>query len=162
MHFRLVSILGLASSLSLLAHHILRRRSRRQIPVVYLSDIPEVHRCLSATGRDDSFAVFCVPDHDRARDGRNVQFSIEKGVVGLDWVLISPGNVRTRRAFSKLAVARNFDVHEVERNGVAYLRVESGDIVSLCANIISEIFAVDEEEPLQLIVSDFQWTPPLG
>jgi len=67
----------------------------------YLFDVQDIHDQLIATAKDASFVVFILPEEDEPESAANVQFSIEGGAAGLDWVLLSPVNVRDKESAAR-------------------------------------------------------------
>ena len=71
-------------------------------PKVKVADVPAIFEKLRAAGKDGSFAAlaFTPPGEPEAV---NIQFSIEDGRIGLDWVLIGPLNIRDKKRFAQFA-----------------------------------------------------------
>ncbi|HKQ14289.1 MAG TPA: hypothetical protein VJT80_12715 [Steroidobacteraceae bacterium] len=127
--------------------------------VVRLSDIPQVYEQLKAEGSNQSFAVFMFSDHGKLGEAGqvNLQFSIENGTVGLDWVLIGPVNVRDEQRIFDFLKARGSMPTRLEANGVGYLRTEKGDLVQLCQHIIKGLYGVKATEDIDLVPEGFSW-----
>src|SRR5262245_28711837 len=86
---------------------------------VTASDIPQVISQLQRSGKDGHFAVLMfVPPGSSDGEPVNLQYSIERGAVGLDWVLISPRNIADQPKVSQLASKLGFLLDEHEMNGV--------------------------------------------
>jgi hypothetical protein len=67
-----------------------------QIDTVSLAEIPRVYEALQSTGEDGSWAGLIPPKSDSDDDEYlNVQFSIESGAIGFDWLLVSSINVHS-------------------------------------------------------------------
>jgi hypothetical protein len=100
---------------------------------VEVTDIPEVFSRLQSSNNYPAFAVFIFapPDRPASADSINIQFSMEDGNPGFDWVLLSPTNIEDRDRFVAFAESKGYDAREMEMNNVRYLRVEGGDLVQL-------------------------------
>jgi hypothetical protein len=141
----------------LVAFFFLRRGKEAGIK---LSEVSAVFEKVKAAGKDGAFAQFCfgVPDETVRDRAVNVQFSVEGGRVGFDWVLISEVNRRDREKFT--ALAGRLDHHVTEHkaaNGCEYLRVEDGDLVALCRASICELYGLPETATLTLVWEGFDW-----
>src|SRR5215831_8416663 len=95
-------------------------------PTLTLRDVPKVLAALSSTGRDGHFAVFLFgPDGQPPApvDALSVQFSIEGGRAGIDWVLLAPLNVESQSRFVEFFERKARPVVRRENNQVKYLRI---------------------------------------
>jgi hypothetical protein len=120
---------------------------------VGLEDIPLIFERLVQAKRDGSFAVllFGRDGGAPAKDGAlNVQFSLEEGRVGLDWVLLAPLNVRARKNVAAFLRRNGRTLRRLEGNGVKYLRTEDGDLVRLCQNLLQKQFGATATQRLTL------------
>lgn len=128
-------------------------------PKVKTVDIPAIFEKLKATGKDANFAVFCfrAPGSTLADNVVNVQFSIESGRIGFDWVLICDQNIQDKDKFVQLAERLGHKVVACEGNGVKYLRVEDGDLPKLCAAAIHDLYSVPSDAELELVPEGFTW-----
>lgn len=141
----------------LVAFFFLRRGKEAGIK---LTEIRAVFEKVKAAGKDETFAQFCfgVPDETVKDRAVNVQFSVESGRVGFDWMLTTEVNRRDRDRF--LAMADRLGHHVTEHkaaNGCEYLRVEDGDLVALCRASISELYGLSETATLTLVWEGFDW-----
>jgi hypothetical protein len=127
-------------------------------PDATLDDIDALHKALEETNRDGAFVVF-MPGPPRAgeSDVLNIQFSQENGNIGLDWVLISSVNIDEKDKFLEICRSHNVQVKERNENGCEYLRVEEGDMVSLCKNAITSLYPGLQGKCLDLVVEGFDW-----
>ena|ERR1700683_2475809 len=68
---------------------------------VSISDIPRVLGELSRSSSVPTYAVFMIwsPDRTEPDDVLNIQFSIEDGRPGFDWVLLEPRNIEDENRF---------------------------------------------------------------
>jgi hypothetical protein len=128
---------------------------------VHLSDVPEVFQQLKQRGSDGSFAVFMFSDHSKSGNENviNLQFSIENGKIGMDWVLLAPVNIRDERRMSDFLVARKTQLRRLTANEVTYLRAESGNLVSICQDIMREMYGVKKDDDIEFLPEGFEWNP---
>jgi hypothetical protein len=127
---------------------------------VKMAAIPAIFVRLQATGKDSSFAVlgFLPPGKTSVQDdGFNVQFSIEGGRIGFDWVLIAPANIRDKDKFVQFAGRLGYKVVACEGNKVKYLRVENGDLPKLCEAVIRDLYSVSPDTDLYFNPDGFTW-----
>jgi hypothetical protein len=127
---------------------------------VELSDIPRVYELLVETLADGRFAVFLFGRNGEPPapvDALNIQFSIEGERPGLDWVLLAPENVSARERVAEFLENEGAIAEERRMNGVSYLRVEGGDLESLCRSVLVEVFGVTDEQQMILIAEGFTW-----
>jgi hypothetical protein len=103
--------------------------------VIRPNRLPAVVEQLRKTGGDGAWAVFMfrttVPSTETTDDYLNLQYSIERRTVGLDWVLLGPRNYADKEALTNFIRRRRHKVEIREMNDVAYLRVEDGNVVEL-------------------------------
>ena len=126
---------------------------------VTVADFPRLVDRVAKTGKDGAFWVVLVPATARS-DGfaANLQVSIERGVVGMDWVLIAQRNIEDRSKFVRLVTARKLRPKELNGNGVRYLRVEtSEDLAALCAEVLKTTYGVTDATRMRLIITGFSW-----
>ena len=120
---------------------------------------------LSHTGREAAWAVFmfrtAIPSLETTDDWLNLQYSIEQGVVGLDWVLLGPRNIADKKAITNFIRRRKHKVEAREVNKVAYLRVEDGDINGLGLGIVLDFYGVASDHEMGLLVQGFLPPPNL-
>ena len=81
----------------------------------------------------------------------NIQYSIERGKFGFDWVLTSTDNIAARSKFQAFAESNGYVVETRNGNGVEYLRVEDGgSLFSLGRTVITDLFSMPESGELGL------------
>jgi hypothetical protein len=127
---------------------------------VRMQDFPALVSALRTTGTEGSFWVVLVSGTARD-DGytANLQYSIEDGVVGMDWVLIAARNVEDKQRFLDLVHAAGAKTYERQGNGVRYLRATAArDLSALGQEVLRQLYGVKSDDRLQLIITDFQWT----
>lgn len=111
---------------------------------ISVSDIGEVYRQLSTQGVETSFAVFIItPSKSEGNETVEIQFSVEEGVTGLDWILMSEPNKREKQRVTQYALHKGAKWQECEMNNWVYLRIEQGDLVELCTSLIRDLFGVE-------------------
>ena len=142
----------------------LRKNSRKPESSLYDSssvkvrDIPRIYTSLKHSGSDGSFAAIMPTKRTKkSEDVVNLQFSIEDGSIGFDWVLISEVNIEDRGRFEALAKSRRFDVRESMMNGVQYLRTTDRNAANLCQMVLSDLYSLSADAELDLIVEGFSW-----
>ncbi len=124
-----------------------------QVP---LHRVGTVYESLRRTGNDGSFAVFMPGSTAGAPD---IQFSVQRGRVGLDWVLLGDASIRGQEAFKKLLDSEEASYREQELNGVRFVRTEDERAPELCRRALEEIFEIDPQGAVTLIVESFEWPP---
>lgn len=123
-------------------------------------EIPAILAQLQASGNEGNFTVFMfTPQGAAPGDGINLQYSIEGGIVGFDWVLIGPRNVADRTKIAEIAMALGFQVQERELNQVPYLRVTGHGISDLGIAIIQDFYRLDPTARVRMITEGFEWHP---
>ena len=130
----------------LVAWKILRARNTgmktRKIPV---SDIGKVYDQISTQAVETSFAVFVIsPSQWKTDETVEVQFSVEDGVTGLDWILMSESNKREKQRVIDHALSKGAKWRDCEMNEWIYMRIDQGDLVELCTSLIRDLYGVDE------------------
>jgi len=134
----------------------------RVAPTYYvgIDEIPRVLNKLIASTENPTFAVFMFTTSDRPsdNDALNIQFSMENGRPGFDWVLLAPRNVEDKERYLEFARAAGFSPKAMEGNGVKYLRVEGGDLAQLCVDVITRMYRLPPSKKVELIVEGFEWS----
>ena len=140
----IVSLLFLAG----IAMYIFWRTRRDQgirRKTIAVADVGEVFRQISAQGVETSFAVFAIRAGDED-DAVEIQFSVEGGKTGLDWILMSPANIEEKPKVIQYAASKGVEWQEKEMNDWLYLRIEQGDVVGLCRSLIENLYQVEQVE----------------
>jgi hypothetical protein len=114
-----------------------------QTKMISVNDIEDVHHQISSQAMETSFAVFVFTPTRNGEAPLEVQFSIEKGVTGLDWILMSEPNKREKSRVIQFALDKGFEWQECEMNDWVYLRTEQGDLVGLCTALINDLYAAE-------------------
>jgi hypothetical protein len=129
------------------------------IPDATLDDIDLFYEALNKIKNDGAFVVF-IPGPPRVgeSDVLNIQFSRENGTIGLDWVLLSPVNLKEKETFLEICKRHNVAVKELGENDCKYLRIEDGDIVVLCKEAITSLYPDLQGKCLDLVVEGLEWS----
>ncbi len=105
------------------------------------NQIPLVLEQLQWNARDGSWATLmfstAISSADTDDSTLNLQYSVEGGIAGLDWVLLGPRNIADLEQVAACAASRGHQVMVRTMNNVMYLRVEDGDISGLGQSIIA-------------------------
>ncbi len=124
-----------------------------------VADVPSIVAKL-ATLKDGSFVVFMF-DSPAASGGDvvNLQYSVERGAVGLDWVLLGQTNIADKERVAAFASRLGHPMTERVMNDVHYLRTEGHGLDSLGASIIVELYRMPRDAELDLVTEGFEWPP---
>ena len=126
---------------------------------VTLADFPALVSALKASPSADAFWVVLVPGTARS-DGcpANLQYSVEDGVAGIEWVLLADRNLEDRQLFETAITRAGGVVEERFRNEVPWLRaVELQDSIKVGQAFLQAAYNVTPETKLELINSGFRW-----
>ena len=128
-----------------IAVYLFRRRRQQGIrrQTLPVSEIGDVCRQISAQGVETSFAVLIIATSQAPVE---IQFSIEDGKAGLDWLLMTPENIAEKEKVIEYAASRGVRWQEKTMNEWVYLRVERGDIAGFCTSLVEDLFRVDSVE----------------
>jgi len=136
---------------------LLRSKGVGQESVYVTRDqIPSIISKLQRTGHDGSFVVFMfsIPgNHDEILP--DLQYSIENGRLGFDWVLMAPQNVRDENSVTDFIKRLGYTSSKQEMNDVRYLRVEGKGIEDLGLKILHDFYHLADDVKLELIVEGF-------
>jgi hypothetical protein len=126
---------------------------------VTVADLPHVLIELSKASRTPAYAelVFTTPDRPSRRDAIHLRLSLENGHPGVDWVLIAPRNIEDKASFVGFVSRRGYSFSERTTNGISYLRIEDGDLVQLCTDVVTKLYVRLWSEPIGLTVEGFEW-----
>ena len=134
---------------------------RRRIAPAYAvtaRDIPEVISRLQRSSKDGHFAVLMfVPPGSSDGGAVNLQYSIQQGAVGLDWVLQGPRDIADEKRIREFVSEAGYRFVAQEMNGVRYWRVTGSGISDLGAKIVREFYQIDPDTKLGLITQGFRW-----
>ncbi len=137
----------------------LRGRGSTDGGFVTTQDFRALCDALRRSGKEGSFWVALVPGTAGADGcGANLQYSIEDGVLGADWVLVAERNIEDKGEFLGALQRAGARVTEKERNGVRYLRATGApDLAQAGEDLLHRFYAVTPHHDLQLIISGFDW-----
>jgi hypothetical protein len=130
-----------------------------EVPV-RLDDLPRVFRLLEAAATNGAYASLCFGSNGEApaqNDPLTVQFSFERMHLGLDWPLLSSLNVEAESRVSAFLSAHGCSPQRLEWEAGPYLRVEDGDLVALCQQLLTELFGVTRTQKIYLTAEGFEW-----
>lgn len=137
-------------------------KSRVAPPAQIVADqIPAVLQALAASDKSPAFAVlmFTTPGAPNEDDRLEVQYAVENGKLGFDWLLVAPQNTKDQGRFADFAAAHGYQVIQQERNHVRYLRVENGDLAALGRDILLELYKRPANQPIAMVTEGFDWKP---
>ncbi|TAM40488.1 MAG: hypothetical protein EPN61_11230 [Burkholderiaceae bacterium] len=120
------------------------------------NQIPLVLEQLQWNARDGSWATLmfstAISSADTDDSILNLQYSVEEGIAGLDWVLLGPRNIAELEQVAAFAASRGHQVMVRTMNNVSYLRVEDGDIGALGQSIIAQ-YGIPSDNDIGLLAS---------
>lgn len=136
----------------------LTRRPVKGPYVIGLQDVARVFDKLQSDHRNEDFGAFIFFDGNPTRENAvNLQFSIEHGRIGFDWVLRAAVNIRDQKRFREFAHDQGYSVAAEQLNGVNYFRVENGDLPGLCKKVMQAMYGAPPDGQLGLMVSGITW-----
>ncbi|HEY3930974.1 MAG TPA: hypothetical protein VGM58_01240 [Verrucomicrobiae bacterium] len=127
---------------------------------VSVSQLSTIFDQLKANHKDASWAAFafCPAGEPASRETAvNLQYSVENGAIGLDWILLMPRNIADQDKIVAFIKERDFTILEREGNGVKYLRVENGDLVQLGTQILKDFYHLDNDSQMEIFTDGFDW-----
>ena len=114
---------------------------------IAVAGIGEVFRQISVQSVETSFAVFEIQrGKESEEDTVEIQYSVEDGNTGLDWILMSPANIEEKPKVIQFAASKSVEWQEKEMNDWLYLRIEEGDLVVFCTSLIEDLYQVEQVE----------------
>lgn len=150
----LIVLLLLLAGMAIYLFWRARRDPGVQRKTVAVADIAKVFREISTQAVETSFAVFII-QRGESDDPVEIQFSVEDGKAGVDWILMSPPNIEEKPKVIEYAVSRGFEWREKEMNDWQYMRIDDGDVAGLCMSLITDLY---EAEQVELKYGGFRYT----
>ncbi|WP_306600916.1 hypothetical protein [Geothrix sp. 21YS21S-2] len=138
---------------------LLIRALRRRSPATHhvaSSEIPEILAQLQVSAREGNASVLTLPS---GGEGVQLQFSIDHGVVGLDWVLVGHRNLSDKSRIAEMATALGYHVEECEQNQVRQLRITGQGIAELGTAIIRDFYGIHPAARIPMVTVGFRWDP---
>lgn len=107
---------------------------------------------LAQRSEPDAFVTLTVPGPGPGRlNDTVVQFSIDNGQLGLDWLSITKRNRADRPKVRRWAEGAGCSVKARRENDVSYLRIEgSPDIAQLCIDLLGDLYGVSAAHPVEV------------
>ena len=129
-----------------------------EYPLIHIDEVPAVVEQLSLGEGFPRYAVLMYVPKD-SRDGEyvNLQYSVENGVVGLDWVLLSGRNIEDKEKIASFCKGHGHVLTECEMNGVNYLRAEGHGLAELGLLVLSDVYEFNPDDRVKLLVEGFEW-----
>jgi len=126
---------------------------------IRIADLQRLFHALRSHAEEGSFAVLTLraADANGAAAEAYVQFSIEGGRIGLDWLLQSQRNISDRARFVEVARALGHAVNERQTGDVRYLRVDQGDLPHLAAALAERLYGLGPNNAVPLMCEGFEW-----
>ena len=123
--------------------------------------IPDLVTQLRSKGTNGSFAVlmFRPPEAmhlDNSENDANIQYSMNNNVVGLDWVLMAPINIKDRERITEFFISHGHTVATESMNAATYLRVEDGDLTNLGIQVLTEFYKINSDTNVGLLVNNVE------
>jgi len=138
-----ILIFGSLTFIFFLCIYLYRRKNREDVSCsISLDELEEVYHDISKQAVETSFSVFVIPRQNK--ESIEIQFSVENGITGLDWILESEANKEERSKIKQYFSSKGFNFHEKEMNNWRYLRIEEGDIVKLCTDLIRDLYGSED------------------
>jgi hypothetical protein len=120
---------------------------------VLIRQLPGVVAELESKKVETSWIIFAFAPPGKESDDNEtlyLQYSIEGGKLGLDWVLMDPHNIADRDKVATFIAGQHFAVIRRDGNGVKYLRVEGTGLAELGLKIVRELYQVKDNAPMTL------------
>ena len=118
---------------------------------------------LNLASSEPAWAVFMfrtpIPSVETDDDCPNLQYAIQNGKLGLEWVLLGERNVADKKAIEKIIRNNGHEVQVMKMNDVSYLRAEKGDLGSTGLQIVHDFYGVDSQYPMGLLVHGIRLSP---
>ncbi len=125
---------------------------------IHLDEILDVYNQLILSGNNAAYAIF-KPRRARKNETEilRLQFSIRKGQIGLDWVLLNPINIAQQEVFLAAAKSLAYQVIRLEDNGIESLRIEGDKSPLICRQLLANLYGIYGKQTIKLYVTGFIW-----
>ncbi len=144
-----------------LRHHLPEEMEVPDYPMISVSEMASVIESLSLGQGYPRYAVLMFLPHDATdEDYVNLQYSVDHGIVGMDWVLLGARNIADSKAIRALAKTLGFSFRRYEMNQVSYLRVEGpglAELAHLGTSIVSGFYQFEADSKVKLLLQGFNW-----
>jgi len=121
-----------------------------------VQEVPGLVHMLAATKANGNYVVVMfVPAESTDGVAVNMQWSIEKDQLGLDWVLLSPRNIADQDKLKQFIEAKGFHVANESVNDVQYLRVEGFNTTNLGMSIMKDFYGLKSDSNVGVIIQGF-------
>ena len=98
--------------------------------------------------------IFTPPDSQANLGAINIQFSMEDGKPGFDWISFNDRNKEDEQSFMTYAVERGFLWRlSYERDDDRILRVENGALAALCSGVMTEMYSLPLDQAVELVTA---------
>jgi len=126
---------------------------------VHTSDMPAIADALFRSSAEPRYAAFTFGTADRPsdEDAINLQISVERDKLGVDWVLLAPRNIQDQAKFATFVRGQGFEPVTRTMNGVSYLRVDTADAALLATRVVHELYQLPPNASLGLFHEGFDW-----
>lgn len=125
-------------------------------PLISISDIPAVVEKLKLGLGNPRYAVLMfVPTESQDGEHVNLQYAVEKGKVGLEWVLLGEKNIEDQDEIFIFSRGNGYEIEECEMNSVRYLRTEGPGLDLLGMAIMTEIYQLASSCKVKLLAEGF-------
>jgi len=132
------------------------RKEKADNRSVALDEIPSIVDDLQKNGSDASFALFLFNNKATATGyAPGLQFSIEKGQLGLDYLLNSDFNKKEEDNFIQKVSELGCKYETREMNKVNFIRVTGDSLVWKAQEIMRRIYQVEGGEKIDLVKKGF-------
>ena len=126
-----------------------------------LGDIPAIINSLATHGEDGTWVMFILPQTESSDENDiTIQFSVENGTVGFDWLLDNGLGNAHRKKFEEFARRRGWPVVELEMAGFHYLRIQDlspSQIAEIGKEVLSTLYHVSPTQEVEIQDDAPEW-----
>ena len=156
----ILMLVGLLIFLALFNTVRFRIKNGPSIKFARTREFPQIVKMLSKEQGDGSFVMFTVPNTiDTDGQPLTVQFSVERGSVGFDWLLTSERAKRDRERFMEFSKKEKATVQELAVEDIEYLRVELDNdaLAEFGIKILEKLYDVSSINELEVFADASNW-----